>query len=337
MLYVDQLYIPQLAGRLRNFKRVKEHYNFSCPICMDSKKSSSKARAWFYSGKDGFSFKCYNCNATISFYGVFKLLDEELFKQYLFEKRVSFNVAPISYDEPKISIETIKDHSSILDDISCIEEYDETHPAVKYVKKRKIPREKWSKIYFAPKFISWCNSVKPGTYKEGAEKYEHPRLIFPFFDENGIPFGFAGRAFKDETPKYLTIKLDENKEKIYGLDDVDFSKKFYVTEGQVDSLFIPNAIASAGSSFNSKTLMDNMKNAVICYDNENRSKEIMKALENTINIGFSVFIWPDNIKVKDFNDLVLSGYPSENITKLIDDNTYSGMRATMRYLQWRKI
>lgn len=338
MIYVDQMYIPQLGSRLRNFKRVGNHYNFSCCLCGDSKKSTSKARAWFYSGRDGYSFKCYNCNAPMSFYGIFKSIDETLFKQYLFEKKTSTNIEMPNYDTitTTASIQDIVTHSSMLDDIFCIEEFEESHPSVKYVIKRKIPKEKWNKLYFAPKFMSWTNSVRPNTYKEAALKFEHPRLIFPFFDENQIPFGFAGRAFGNEEPKYLTIKLDEDKDKIYGLDTVNFNNTFYVTEGQVDSLFIENGIAAAGSAFNSKTILKNKSNAVICYDNENRSKQIMDSLEKTIKDGFKVFIWPDNIKVKDFNDLVLSGY-SGSINKLIDDNTFHGMRATMRYLQWRKI
>lgn len=336
MIYIDQLYIPQLSGKLRNFKRIRDDYNFSCPECGDSKKSTTKARAWLYLRDGKYGFKCYNCNSPISFYGLFKKLDEQLFKQYLFDKKVSSNVVIPNYEKP-VEKEKIIASSTMLDDIYCIEEFEESHQAVKYVIKRKIPKDKWSRIYFAPKFMEWVNSIRPDTYKEHSLKYEHPRLIFPFFDENGIPFGFSGRAFGDEAPKYLTIKLDETKDKIFGLDTVDFNKKFYVTEGQIDSLFIENSIAAAGSAFNSKTIMSNKDNAIICYDNENRSKEIMNSLEKTIKAGFNVFIWPDNIRTKDFNDLVLSGYNKYDIPKLINDNTYHGMRANMRYLQWRKI
>lgn len=338
MNYVDRMYIPQLSHRLRNFKQVKEHYNFSCFLCGDSKKKSSKARAWFYSGDDGYSFKCYNCNAAMSFYGVFKQLDEELFKKYLFDKRISNEpyVAPVK-EVTYASIQSIVTKSSILDDIECILELEETHPSVKYVINRKIPRDKWDKIYFCRYFVQWCNKVKPGTYSEASLKFDHPRLILPFFDENGIPFGFSGRAFGKEEPKYLNVKLDEDMEKIFGLDTVDLTHKFYVTEGQIDSLFLPNAIAAAGSAFNSKTISSNSNNAVIIYDNERRSPEIMKALENTIKAGYNVFIWPDYIQTKDINDLVKAGTPINKVQELIDKNTYSGMLATMKYNQWSRV
>ena len=53
--------------------------------------------------------------------------------------------------------------------------------------------------------------------------------------------------FGKEQPKYLTIKLDENKQKVYGLDKVNFQKPIYITEGPIDSLFIDNCLAAGGA------------------------------------------------------------------------------------------
>jgi hypothetical protein len=45
-LSIDTKYIRLLSTRLRNFKQKKEGlYNFSCPICGDSKKNMTKAEA----------------------------------------------------------------------------------------------------------------------------------------------------------------------------------------------------------------------------------------------------------------------------------------------------
>lgn len=345
MLYIDQIYIPQLGSKLRNFKRVKNDYNFSCPICGDSKKSASKARGWFYQGEEGYSFKCYNCNAPISFYGLFKKLDEELFKEYLFEKKKSngFVISKRQTETQKLDdiTEEIKEVNtdSFFNGVLPVSGLSSSHKAVKYLTGRKIPEDKFSRFFYCPKFISWANQIKPDTYKPGAEKYEHDRLIIPFYDEKGEPFGFAGRAFGDETPKYLIVKIDDSKEKIYGLDTVDFSKKFYVTEGQIDSMLLDNACAVAGASFiNFNTIKKNKENAVLCFDNENRSKQIMDALEKSINSGYKVFIWPSNIRAKDFNELVKDyGYPVEKLNKLIDDNTYDGMHARLKFIDWRKV
>ena len=61
------------------------------------------------------------------------------------------------------------------------------------------------------------------------------------------------------------IKLDENKRRIFGLERLDVSKKIYITEGPIDSLFLPNAIAVAGSDLEVETLK---RNAVYVFDNE---------------------------------------------------------------------
>ena len=47
---------------------------------------------------------------------------------------------------------------------------------------------------------------------------DHPRLLIPFRDEEGEVFAYQGRAFGNEQPKYITIKIDDDREKIFGLD-----------------------------------------------------------------------------------------------------------------------
>ena len=49
-LSVESKYIRLLSHRLRNFKQKKDYvWNFSCPICGDSKKNLLKARGYVYS------------------------------------------------------------------------------------------------------------------------------------------------------------------------------------------------------------------------------------------------------------------------------------------------
>ncbi len=81
---------------------------------------------------------------------------------------------------------------------------------------------------------------------------DHPRVVIPFFDRGGKFFAFQGRAFGKEQPKYITIKFDESKQKIYGLDRLDLNKPVMITEGPIDSLFLDNAIALAGADANLK-------------------------------------------------------------------------------------
>ena len=46
-----------------------------------------------------------------------------------------------------------------------------------------------------------------------------------------------------EMPKYITIKFQEDKPKIYNLDRLDLNKPVKITENPIDSLFLSNAVA----------------------------------------------------------------------------------------------
>jgi hypothetical protein len=212
----------------------------------------------------------------------------------------------------------------------CIESLPFSHPAVKYVVKRKIPNDKWKYLYFAPKFKTFVNNLK---FHFLNTENDVPRLIIPYFD-NGKVFAFQGRAFGDEQPKYITIKLDDEKEKIYGLDRIDRKNTVYVVEGPLDSLFIPNTVAVSGAGMDSKTFME--LDSVIVMDNEPRSKEICNYIEKYIQQGYKVCLWPDTIKEKDINEMILSGKKSDDIIKTINTNTYQGIEAKLKFTQWRK-
>ena len=53
-----------------------------------------------------------------------------------------------------------------------------------------------------------------------------------------------------------------------------------------------------------------------------------------IEDGESVVIWPDTVKEKDINDMVLAGLDVENI---INYNTFNGLEAKLRFTKWKKI
>ena len=210
-----------------------------------------------------------------------------------------------------------------------------THPAVKYVVDRKIPRDKWHLLYFAPKFKKFTNSVTPKFVEPIVD--EHPRMIIPYFTPAGKCFAFQARAYGNEEPKYYTIKVDETQEKIYGLERIDYGKRIYVVEGPIDSLFLSNSVAVSGSSFDTPTIRSILTNATIIIDNEPRNKEIVKQLEKYIDSGYSVCMMPNTIMQKDINEMILhGGMSSDEIIDLINTNTYTGMEAKLIFVKWRK-
>jgi len=341
MLYIDSKYAGYLGSRLRNFKQKNDYvWNFSCPVCGDSATKKTRARGFIYRQKSDLFVKCHNCGYGSNLGNLIKRIDPVLYDEYVLERykagatryNAHKDVTSVFPETPSVKVELLDD---ILSPLSRIDLLRETHPAVKYVIDRKIPREKWHLLYFAPKFKKFTNSVTP-KFEEPIEG-EHPRMIIPYFNEHGKCYAYQARAYGNETPKYYTIKLDEEQEKIYGLDRVNYSKRIYVVEGPIDSLFLPNAIAVSGSSFDTPTTRKLLTNATLVMDNEPRNKEIVKQLGKYIDAGFTVCMFPDYVEEKDINDMIKAGKTTDQIVDLINKNTFTGMEAKLKFSTWRKV
>lgn len=339
MLYIDAKYAAFLGSRLRNFKQQKDYlWNFSCPVCGDSSTHKLKARGYIYRRKSDLFVKCHNCGYGSNLGNLMKRVDPVLYDEYVLERykagatryNAHKDVAPL-IPEPETP-DLLED--DILASLKRLDTLNVSHPAVKYVLDRKIPRDKWHLLYFAPKFKKFTNSVSP-KFEEPIVG-EHPRMIIPYFKPSGKCFAFQARAYGDEAPKYYTIKVDETEEKIYGLDRVNYSNRIYVVEGPIDSLFLPNAIAVSGSSFDTPTIRQLLTNATIVMDNEPRNKEIVKQLEKYIEMGYNVVMYPDSVEEKDINDMIKAGRSQAEILDLINTNTFSGMEAKLKFANWRK-
>jgi hypothetical protein len=302
-------------------------------VCGDSQKSKIKARGWLLESNTThtFTYFCHNCGVSQSFTNFLKNLDNMLYNDYITEKYIDKRKS-----EEKIvtkqenSFTTPKPvFGDPLQKIKKISQLSADHPVKQYIQKRQIPSAQHYRLYYAPKFMTWINSIIPNKF----EKFEkdHPRLILPFIDEKGKCFGVSARGFDPNGLRYISIMF-EDKPKIFGLDKVNFNKKYYIVEGALDSLFLNNAIAMAGADGNTHFLP---ANGVFVFDNEPRNKEIHKRIEKLIRDGKSVCIWPSNIQQKDINDMILAGL--QNIEKIIDANTFTGLEAKLKLMSWRKV
>ncbi len=339
MLYVDVKYANMIGPRLRNYKHKGDYlWNFSCPVCGDSKTNLTKARGFIYKVKTGLFVKCHNCGYSTNIGNLIKYLDPVMYQEYVLENYKEGGAPRSHHKDTKVAIPSIikapELTDSILDPIKRLDTMPIDHPAVKYVLNRDIPSKYFHLLYYAPKFRAYVNSIIPRKFSD--EMAEHPRLIIPYFNRHGKCFAFQGRAFGKEDPKYYTIKVDDTEEKIFGLERVNYARRIYITEGPLDSLFIPNAIAVSGSSFNTPTVEALKTNCTVVYDNEPRSKDLTKLIKKTIDAGFSVCLWPETVEEKDINEMVSNGKTPEEILSVIDANTYSGVEAQLKFATWRK-
>jgi len=329
--YIDLKFINNLSSRLDKFKRKNDYlFNFRCPHCGDSKKNKSKARAFFYRVKNDMFFKCHNCGMGQNLSNFIKFMDKRLYDEYILERYKGSSPAT---PKPEFQIieKPIFKEVNIIEELTSIADLQDTHPAKKYIIDRKIPDKFFDILLFAPEFMSLVNSVKSNTFPN--TKGEHPRLIIPFYDVSGNLFAFQGRAFGKEQPKYLTIKIDESKEKIFGLERINFQKHIYVTEGPLDSLFIDNCLAAAGADL---ILKVSPENVTYIFDNEPRNKEIVSRMYKMIDKNYNIFIWPDDIQSKDVNDLILTGKTNLEIQTIISNNTHNKLSALSKLNTWKK-
>ena len=328
--YIDLKYINEVSARLSQFKKKGDYlFNFRCPHCGDSKKNKTKARAYFYRVKNDMFFKCHNCSEGQSFANFLKFLDNKKYEQYLLER---YKGSAPSTPQPKFTDFKPKfKEVDILDGLQSVSDLNEDHPVKQYVLKRKIPEQYFSKLYLSNKFMALVNKAKPNTFTH--TKGEHPRLIIPFYDTDGKVFAFQGRAFGKEQPKYLTIKLDDNKQKVYGLDTVNLQEHVHIVEGPIDSMFLNNCLAAAGADLTLRVQPDNV---TYIFDNEPRNKEIIKRMYDVIEKDYNVVIWPDDVQLKDVNDMIMNGMTKAEVQSIISSNTFSKLEALTKMSYYKK-
>ena len=330
--YIDLKFINDLSGRLSQFKKKTDYlFNFRCPHCGDSQKSKTKARAYLYRVKNDMFFKCHNCGQGQNLANFIKFVDPKLYESYLLER---YKKSAPATPKPKFDFKPTKfTDQTPIDDLKSIKDLPEDHPARLYCDNRKIPEKYFDKLFLSDKFMTLVNEVKPNTYKITKD---HPRLIIPFYDTTGKVFAFQGRAFGKEQPKYLTIKLDENKQKVYGLERINFQNQVFIVEGPIDSLFIDNCLAAGGADLFLKNKIPN-ENITYIFDNEPRNKEIVKRMYKVIEKDFNVVIWPEDLQLKDVNDMIMSGLTKFELQDIISNNTYSKLSALTKLNYWKKI
>ena len=319
---IDSKFIGLISPRLEKFKRVKSNlYNFRCPICGDSKKNKTKTRGYLYTMKANVNYKCHNCGASMSLGNFIKKIDTTLYKKYSLEKfKDGFTGRNFVTEEPEFKFEAPKFAPKV--DLPKASEI----PAAKlYLEKRNLDP---TKFYYTDKFKAWVNTL---VEKFDNIEYDEPRIIIPLIYKNQL-IGFQGRALGPNSVKYITIMLEENAPKVYGIDKINEEEPIYIVEGPFDSHFLDNSVAMVGADLDTRPF--GWSNYIWVFDNEPRNREIVNRISKTIDRGEQVVIWPNNILEKDLNDMVLSGHDVQTVIK---SNTYVGLEAKLKFNTWKRI
>jgi hypothetical protein len=344
MSWLDQKYVGLMSNQFDLFKKKGDAlYNLRCPECGDSQKNKYKARGYLYSKSNKWFYKCHNCGYSVSLSNFMKKHSPILYKEYALE-RLSEGVSKgtlMDFTDPVEADEAIDKQEPVrglwpLKKIKKISQLQWDHSAKVYIQSRQIPNPYHTNLYYTPNFAEWVNTMLPDKLNP---KNKEKRIIIPLISKDNNLVGFQGRLVRGDGQRYITIILNERAPRVYGLDKANLGKHLYCFEGPFDSMFIPNSIAVCGSDMVQglqRVDVDRSK-VTLVFDNERRNPQIIKKIENAIDSGYNICLWPGNIEQKDVNEMVLSGKSLADIKLIIDSNTYNGLSAKMALSTFKRI
>lgn len=326
---IDRKYIGFLSGRLRNFQNKGNGTSTFTHSCERS--DSRKRRGYMISGKTGMIMKCHNCGQCLSLGNFLKNEDPTLAKEYrleCFKEGIYGDYKEETKTVPAPPPVLIERASTEFIGLQSFTEIPPSNPAYRYLTRRMIPTKKIEGLYIARQFYKWASQFEPIFKKFPVD---HPRLVIPYYDVEKKLLGFVCRAFGKEAPKYIQLRLDKEKEFIFGTDTVDSNKKFIALEGQIDSMFLDNAIAVGNANYGARFLEKHKDNAIIVPDNDwRRNPQVCAQLKKAIDNDFAVCLLPSHWK-KDINDIVKSGIDKDEIQTYIFNHTKRGASALLEY------
>ena len=307
-----------------------EKLNFACPFCGDSSHDRNKKRGHFYYSTN--NYKCYNDGCGI------KVPLSKVVEKFATKYGLSIpNIAPAEFKP----IQTSSRKGSIIE----------------FLINKEIGKKLLVFTDLIDRFsLSPCNSAEPDSpigeyvrlrkmdklsvFEQSCyfDSRQDKIYLFNLDLKSGKVLGFAIRRISSEWtgPKYDIKNYGEFKKTglIRGLDDefitrvntinnyfnilnIDFTKPVTLTEGQIDSMFIRNCIATTGVT-KGQLLLDNLlikKNTRILFDGDSAGK---KASLDLLKKGYYVFLWTNALadltrknrkmankikEIKDINDL----------------------------------
>jgi hypothetical protein len=341
MSYLDVKYINMIAARLSRFawKKTNQLAVCRCPVCGDSKRNKTKTRFYFYEKKGGFFVKCHNCDFGTTLAKFIEQFDRRLYDEYTLEKYrgglTGRNEAEPAFTFEQPRFERTENHNTNSSELGIglpkISELPEAHPAKAFLQARLIPNSAYDLLYYAENFGEWAKTIDP-------EKIlgDEPRLIIPIVYD-GILIGANCRVLDGSQGKnirYITLRKEKGEDRMwFGLERVTPDNPVIVVEGPLDSLFLPNGVATAGLGRTVTLPKELGFNPIFALDNEPRNREVVKTVEWLIDNGRTVCIWPDSVTQKDINDMVLAGV---NPHQIILKNACRGAEAKLKFMRWKK-
>jgi hypothetical protein len=182
---------------------------------------------------------CHNCGVSTTFYNFLDKVDPTLTKEYALERykngTQNANTKAPTFEESKTKKPIFREKLSL----ESIDTLPKEHFAKAYVQSRRIPKDFYSQLYFAPDFRKFIQEFN--VEQEGLKENDQ-RLIIPFYDADKNLVAVQGRALGESKLRYITIKIQEDVPKVYGLDRIDQDKMICVVDSRYMVEFVHSFI-----------------------------------------------------------------------------------------------
>jgi len=321
-------YIVSKFYQYAGFPSYKKHsavYEGCCPSCREGKSWGKKKRL-YYIVKEDYLY-CQNCGRS---WKPINWIIEQSGQSYheIMEEAKGF--------DSSIGVKTRKYEKSPAGTLpeDSINLFDNTQ--LTYYKDNKVVQDALQ--YIITRRLNTAINKPRALFISVKDFIHKDRLIIPFYDANNQIEFYQTRAIykKDEInrPKYLS-KQGANKS-IFGIRNIDPNLEYlFVLEGPIDSMFIVNGIAVGGVSLSEKqeTQLEKYKfmTKIWILDNQLDNKEVKDKMNELIDKGEKVFIWPKELKdYKDVNE-ICQKYKLDQISpKFFLKYSVEGMEALMK-------
>ena len=286
-------------------------------------------------------YNCHNCGVGTSLGNLIKQVDPSLYKEFILERYKSgesgfSNFKAPTFDIPAPKFDKVAKEKN-FEHAEWVSKLPDEHFCSLYCTNRRFLSTMRNNLLFTPNYKKFCDALFPN---HGKEITADARLVIPFYDKYDTLIGVSGRSLENSDYKlrYVTLRSTNSQDKlIYGMDKVNTNELVKIVEGPIDSMFLSNCVASGDSALIQTAKLIDAKNKVLVFDNEPRNKEIVKLMSDAIKLNYNVVIWPDTIKGKDINEMIMNGMTSNEIEEIISSNTFTGLRAQMKFISWKKV
>lgn len=337
---IDRQYINFVSSQLERFRWIRPNLAVCrCPICGDGDKGR-KTRMYLYlnikHGGNSMNVNCKNCGYSSSFYTFLKDFDQHLFNQYRLdnfkdkfgrEPRQMFNEVK---DATPVAVRVGLDKDKLANAVK-LSDLPSDHICVEYFKSRKLPESMLDYFMYTDNFRETTAQFKDAEYAK--KMPSDARLIIPFYTQFGELVCYQGRSLDPANKmRYISVKQSDSSSKIFGMDRVDRSKQVRVCEGPLDSVFVVNCLAAADAD------LTRVPGDVYIYDAQYRNKDVCRHISKAIDSGVKVVLFPASFVWKDINEAVMEGgLSSDDIERIINDNTYQGPKAKLVFSRLKGI